>query len=60
MSVRTKLAAFLESANTTRFIMAVIILNAVTLGMETSPVLMNAAGPLIIMVDRICLTIFTV
>lgn len=60
MSVRTKLVAFLESANTTRFIMAVIILNAITLGMETSPVLMNAAGPLIIMIDKICLGIFTV
>ncbi|WP_223421823.1 ion transporter [Tateyamaria pelophila] len=60
MSVRTKLAAFLESSNTTRFIMAVIILNAITLGMETSPELMNLAGPLIIMIDRICLTIFVI
>jgi voltage-gated sodium channel len=42
------------------FIIAVIILNAVTLGLETSPTAMGAAGGVILTIDRICLTIFVI
>lgn len=60
MHNRTKLITILESSATTRFIMAVIILNAMTLGLETSATAMEMAGPLIVLIDRICLTIFVI
>jgi voltage-gated sodium channel len=40
-------------------IIAVILVNAVALGLETSEEAMAAAGPIILAVDRICLAIFT-
>ncbi len=42
------------------FILAVILINAVVLGMQTSSGLMQRAGPLLILIDIICLAIFTV
>ncbi len=39
-------------------IIGVILFNAVILGMETSGTIMAAAGPLIIGLDRLCLSIF--
>ncbi|MEO0938661.1 MAG: ion transporter [Pseudomonadota bacterium] len=39
-------------------IMAVILFNAVVLGLETSDAAMQAAGPLILGLDRLCLMIF--
>ena len=58
MSFRTRLAAWLENPKTTTFIMVVIVVNAITLGLETSSYAMASAGPVIIMIDRICLAIF--
>lgn len=60
MTSREKLAAWLEQPWVSNAIVAVIILNAITLGMETSTTLMDAAGPAIVMIDRICLSIFVV
>jgi voltage-gated sodium channel len=60
MSVRTQLAAWLENPKVTTFIMAVIIVNAITLGLETSSYAMDLAGPLIVTIDKICLAIFVV
>ena len=60
MSFREKLALWLAQPWVGNAIVAVIIVNAITLGMETSPSLMEAAGPLILMIDRICLGIFVV
>ena len=56
---RTALVQWLESPRVTNAIMAIIILNAITLGLETSKTAMSVAGGLIIAVDRICLGIFT-
>ena len=56
---RTALVQWLESPRVTNAIMAIIILNAITLGLETSKTAMSVAGGLIIAVDRICLSIFT-
>ena len=42
------------------FITGVILVNAVLLGMETSPFLMNAAGPVILALDQVCLSIFVI
>jgi len=58
--IRARLAAWLESAPVRNSIVAVIVFNAVVLGMETSPPIMAAAGPVVIALDRACLGIFTV
>ena len=50
----------LESEGFQRLITAVIALNAVTLGLETSPAIMDAAGGLLTVVDRACLAIFVI
>jgi len=60
MSFRTRLAALLDWPATQNFIIAVIVVNAITLGMETSDRLMGSMGGLIVAIDRICLAIFTV
>ncbi len=54
------LRAFVESAAFQRFIMAVIIANAVLLGLETSPSTMALAGDLIMLLDTIALGIFVI
>jgi voltage-gated sodium channel len=53
-----RLNGLLEDTRFTRFIMAVIMLNAVTLGLETSETAMARAGGLIHLIDKICLGIF--
>ena len=55
-----RLQAFIDRPGFGRFITAVIMLNAVVLGMETSPYLMERWGGLILTADRICLGIFIV
>ncbi|MEM7641509.1 MAG: ion transporter [Pseudomonadota bacterium] len=60
MTARARLEAFLDRPATRNFIIAVILVNAVTLGLETVPPAMAAAGPLLIAIDRICLAIFVV
>ncbi len=49
---------FLEKPQVSRAIMAVIIFNAILLGLETSKTVMSVAGGLIVALDRICLAIF--
>ena len=58
MTLRQKTTAFLETARVRNFIVAVIVFNAIILGMETSDSIMAAAGNVILMLDRICLAIF--
>lgn len=60
MSVRIRLADWLESPRVATFIIAVIVVNAITLGLETSTYAMNAAGPLIMRIDQLCLIIFVI
>ncbi len=60
MTFRARLSAHLDRPLFQNFVIAVIVVNAITLGMETSKTLMAAAGPLILAIDRICLAIFTV
>lgn len=55
---RARLDDFLNRAAVLRFITAVILFNAVLLGLETSPTAMAAAGPLILALDAACLSIF--
>ena len=56
--MRARVAAFLDQAWVRNGIIAVILFNAVLLGMETSPEIMGAAGPLILALDAACLAIF--
>ena len=58
MPIRQKLAAWLDRPAVQNTIFAVILFNAVLLGMETSATIMERAGPLIVTLDRICLAIF--
>ena len=60
MTMRDRLAQWIERPGFGWFITAVIMVNAVLLGMETSPRLMTTAGPLIVTLDRLCLAIFVV
>ena len=48
----------LNDPRTGNFIVGVIVFNAIILGMETYPAVMDAAGPLLIALDRVCLGIF--
>ena len=60
MPFLARLGAFLDSDRFGRIITAVILINAVTLGMETSPAIMVQAGGLVTLIDHVCLTIFVV
>ena len=59
MTLRQRTANFLETARVRNFIVGVIVFNAIILGMETSQTLMGSAGGVIVMLDRLCLAIFT-
>jgi len=56
--VQAKLRTLLEKPQFANIIMGVIIFNAILLGMETSKPIMAAAGPVILMLDKLCLAIF--
>ena len=58
--MRKQLDNWLAQRWVNNLVVAVIIFNAVLLGMETSPKLMAAAGPLIVSLDRACLVFFVV
>lgn len=58
--MRGKLALFLGSRRWEQFIITVIIINAITLGLETSPEIMAAVGPLLMTIDSAILAIFVV
>ena len=57
---RARLAAFLDRPSVRNAVIAVILINAVTLGLETSETVMAAAGGAILAIDAACLAIFTV
>ncbi len=58
MPSRAAVAAFLDHPKVTRFLIAVILFNAVILGLETSAAMMERAGPLLRALDTACLAIF--
>ncbi len=60
MTVRQRLAAWLDRPAVQNTIFGVILFNAVLLGMETSASLMATAGPLILALDSACLAFFVV
>jgi voltage-gated sodium channel len=58
--LRARLADWLDRPAVRNTIIGVILFNAVILGMETSPTIMAAAGPVILALDQACLAIFVV
>jgi voltage-gated sodium channel len=59
-SWRQRLAALAEGPRAQRFIVILIVINAVTLGLETSPTVMAAVGPALKTVDAAILAVFVV
>jgi voltage-gated sodium channel len=59
-SLRSRVRAFVELPRFGQFILALILLNAVILGMETSASLMAQYGPSLLLLDKILLSVFVV
>ncbi|MFD1159865.1 ion transporter [Roseovarius aestuarii] len=59
-SLRARITAFVDRPAVQNFILGVILFNAVILGLETSDIVMERAGPLILLLDTICLGVFVV
>ena len=57
-SWRTRLADIAESAGVQRFVTALIVVNAVTLGLETAPSVMDRYGFWLEWIDHIILWVF--
>lgn len=57
---RVKIARWVDSKTVQTWIVAVILLNAAILGLETSPTAMARYGGLLITLDRLCLGVFLV
>lgn len=55
-----KLKTLLESRNFEWAITALIVVNAITLGLETSAAAMNVAGPVLVVLDRTILAVFVI
>jgi len=58
--VRSQVVSFVENKRFTNFIMFVIIINAITLGMETNNDTMARHGELLNLIDRCAVFIFTI
>jgi voltage-gated sodium channel len=57
---RARLRAVVEHPSVQRFVITVIVLNAVVLALETSPAVMDRVGPLLLTLDTAALSIFVV
>ena len=60
MTFRNRIGAILDTSLFQNAILGVILFNAVILGMETSGPLMDRAGGVITLLDKLCLSIFVV
>ena len=59
-SLTQRLGTLISSDGFGNFITAVILINAVTLGMETSDTIMSRFGAAVLFIDQLCLAIFVV
>lgn len=57
---RSRVRAFIERRAVQTVILWLIVVNAITLGLETSPTVMATAGPMLIAMDRTILAVFVV
>jgi len=60
MTLRERVRALVEANGFERFIITIIVINAIGLGLETSPTVMDAAGSVVSWLDKIALTIFVI
>lgn len=58
--MQEKLIRLLESNNFVQFITALIIINAITLGLETSPAIMAQWGSILLFIDKLILGVFVI
>jgi len=58
-ALRARLIPVIEAQLTQKIIIALILLNALTLGLETSANMMAFAGPVLVTADRLILAVFT-
>ncbi|MCC5859405.1 MAG: ion transporter [Ectothiorhodospiraceae bacterium] len=58
--LRQRIGEWVERPRIQAWIVAIIMINAVTLGLETSPLVMQHAGLLVLTVERVILAIFVV
>ena len=59
-TLRGRLATIAEDPRFQRAIIVLIVVNAITLGLETSPAIMASAGPVLIALDHAILTVFVI
>jgi len=57
---REKVKQFVEKKALQNFIIAIIIFNSITIGMETSVTIMNSIGSTLLLIDKIILAIFVI
>ena len=57
---REKVKQFVVKKSVQNFIIALIIFNSITIGMETSVVIMNSIGSTLLLIDKIILAIFVI
>jgi voltage-gated sodium channel len=57
---REKVKQFIEKNSVQNFIITLIIFNSITIGMETSSVIMNSFGKTLLLIDKIILATFVV
>jgi len=57
-SLRERAGAWIESSRVQYFIIALILINAAILGMETSPLIMERMGESLILADKLILAVF--
>lgn len=57
---REMLYLWLEQRSVQRFVITVIVINAITLGLETEPRVKEPYGEILLFIDRLCLTIFVI
>jgi voltage-gated sodium channel len=55
-----RLAKIMKDPRTDQFIMALIVLNAITLGLETSPSIMTRYGTILALIDRLIIGVFVI
>ncbi|WP_410216453.1 ion transporter [Paracoccus sp. (in: a-proteobacteria)] len=60
MTLRDRADAIVHSPKAQWFITAIILFNALILGLETSRMVMATIGPLILFLDALCLSIFVI
>ncbi|MDO9466621.1 MAG: ion transporter, partial [Thiobacillus sp.] len=60
LSLRQTLGAWVESNWVQNFIIGLIVINAIILGMETSPTIMAHIGPQLLALDSLILGVFVV